>query len=461
MDDKDFPPLPSRRLSNTLATNQDGLLIASNSCALENITITDLPAELLLHILSFLPSYTHDYERPKILRSLAKTSKRFHDLVTPEMYSRFDPIKCEPYLFLRTIVTNPNLACLTNEIYQSYHSFEPEKRYKPNAQDKRIIKEGLKKVNFPDSKRWATECNSENADLEMLCSIIFILAKNVSIFGITRRPDEIRQKYMTPAWLWLLKKMTFERDIKQKTMFANLREIELSAEEGFSLRQLACLFRISKLQKLTVYRLFDDGDDEERKAEALARLIPKNCNDLKSLRFQQCFVKTDLLGVVLQSARALEEFWYSVFLHDRWARLLEEDDFRPGYVEGLAEIKLADMLRCQRDSLKTIIVSMEWRSEKLLRGSLHFREGLRDFSTTTHVCCSLNMFIPDENPPECPLAAMLPPNIDGLSVSVSDYPRDAHRIAAFKELATKYEEYTPNLEFAWLEIKPSECEQYR
>ncbi|KAH9860903.1 hypothetical protein IAQ61_010638 [Plenodomus lingam] len=160
LNDYDFPPLPprehaqfTRRNFAALTTDHAKRMLPTRSSAMI-VTLYDLPDELILEIIKYLTPVDLRKSHLRTLINLARTNRRLHGLVTPEIFRRYHNSFGEPYLFLRTIISNPSLAELVHSVDIIYGSWVRRNRikYKPNAQDKKIVKEGIRALGLPDWK---------------------------------------------------------------------------------------------------------------------------------------------------------------------------------------------------------------------------------------------------------------------------------------------------------------------
>jgi hypothetical protein len=103
-------------------------------------TISVLPDELLLEIIKYFQASDGKSIELSSLLALSKTDRRFHRLAVGEMYVTFDTYHCEPFLFLRTLLSNTQLAELVKHANISERSIlARHSRHIPDAQDKRLV----------------------------------------------------------------------------------------------------------------------------------------------------------------------------------------------------------------------------------------------------------------------------------------------------------------------------------
>jgi hypothetical protein len=184
--DCDFPALPSAKMelirNSTAMVGNAGARVATGPF----VTIDDLPDELHLNILHNLTgNYLEDSQLASLI-SLSRTNRHFRRLVTEKIYASYNSHSCEPYLFLRTIISNTYLASLVKHADFAYGDMSQpgRQRYTANAQDKKIIKEGLKALGISDWKNIATQCNTELIELDILHAAILMQTPNISSLEI-------------------------------------------------------------------------------------------------------------------------------------------------------------------------------------------------------------------------------------------------------------------------------------
>ena len=290
---KDFPPLPSqakksqRRKSDKL--RRSGGHSASSK---KVITIDNLPNELILKILDFLQGIDMEDFQLLSLASLSLTSRRLHQLVAERLFLSYDSRFCESYLFLRTVSSAPYLAELVRHVYMFYGGPpHPNNRYIASAQDKKMIKEGMRRLRIPNWKAWATDCNANDYTIDNLLSAILMHTPNVSTLEIQHHGSFQSQR---PRWLDILKKSITDVPFGHTHQFERLRTIHVRAR-SFNLEHLSILWRMHALRKLHLDDLVAVECVEEPITSTMRHLIPKACNNLEELVLDSCFLHMDIL----------------------------------------------------------------------------------------------------------------------------------------------------------------------
>ncbi|KAF2448949.1 hypothetical protein P171DRAFT_428929 [Karstenula rhodostoma CBS 690.94] len=96
-------------------------------------TLLGLPDELLLGILNLIDGFAHPW-RTRSLSALSLACRRLHGVTKPYLYSTFSFHAGVPYLFLRTICLNPDLASQLKVIRWDYDTSASEQfSYEPDV----------------------------------------------------------------------------------------------------------------------------------------------------------------------------------------------------------------------------------------------------------------------------------------------------------------------------------------
>jgi hypothetical protein len=386
LNERDFPPLPSK-LSRS---KQDGFKkpVQARSSGVQGVfaTINDLPEELLLSILHYLPGIDLEHFQLASLVGLSRTNRRFHRLVANELYASYNSYFCEPYLFLRTVITNADLANLVQHIDITYGKWahRERERYMATAQDKKAVKEGLKALGIPDWKNWVTDCNTNSVELDILHTAILMQTPNISSINI--RDGQIGNFLgpKIPKWIDLFRRANFKTSLGNMHQFQNLRTLRIEVDE-LSLSQLAPIFRTPSLRKLHFKSLIEYNRGGEQADAILRYLIPQRCNNLEELQLEQSVLHTDVIDAIVRSARSLKTFNYEMSL-DSVPFLLDPD-------EVVDSKKLVVALHSQKTSLENLLFTTDSDPEVNFPGAFNFHEGLREFSALKHLSCPLGSIV--------------------------------------------------------------------
>jgi hypothetical protein len=158
INERDFPLLPSQT-----AKRKKGGHAKKPRTPGTRSTLHDLPDELILEILHYLPGIDSDNFQLPTLLSLALTSRRLYRIAIEKIYIGYDSHFCEPYLFLRTLVSKPELAGLVQKLNltQGPRTLRGTVSYVPTARDKKTLKEGMRTLAIPGWKDWVADCNGD------------------------------------------------------------------------------------------------------------------------------------------------------------------------------------------------------------------------------------------------------------------------------------------------------------
>lgn len=440
---RDFPLLPSQeaRHRSVIARGAAGRAASFGGRA-SRATLNDLPDELILEILGYLPGIDLDqYQLPTLL-NLAFTSRRLYRVVIDKAYAQFDSHFCEPYLFLHTLISNSQLAKLVNEVKIIFGQWALRKdtRHVPTAKDKKTIKEGLRASDIPGWKDWATECNEKRGSDEAVHNAIMLHTPNVtsiSIQDFTSTPSQ------HPAWVDVISKATMGAFGKTHR-FEHLKSIKIHVRWS-TLAQIAPLFRLQSLLILHLGGLLEcdmdtyigDSGDTKRRSELalkLQRLIPRGCNNIEELSLEHTYYNKCFLEVLVSSSRKLKAFKYEVSLDHLTAwEIPPETNSRP----------MIKVLESQKASLETLRVFCDAQAEEETHGEIHVRDSMAEFTSLKHLSCPLGMIMP-----ECSdtFAEKLPPSLLTFQTTIRQYTTDQKGIGALEHIIANSQTHTPRLQ---------------
>ena len=275
--------------------------------------LNDLPDEIILEILDYLPGIDLKHFQLLTLASLSRTNRRFHRIVTGRLYAAYDSFFCTPYLFLRTVMSSPGLASHVKSVSFRYgpnvHAERPD--YVPSVSDKQLVKDSLKKLNIAkfDWKKWASDCNDRNVEQEQLYATILLYTPNVAkleidggaLAAMEQKPNKL------PWWLVHFRHVVNGKDFGRVHRFQHLKCIRVDVQR-LRLRHLAPIFRLPSMRKVTLIGLVEWAHTEEDSKEALQRLFRVSFID--ELHMEKSFVHDDVLDVVISCVKKLRGFRY-------------------------------------------------------------------------------------------------------------------------------------------------------
>lgn len=399
------------------------------------VTITDLPDELLLAILQYLPGIDlANFQLPTLI-SLSRVNRHFHDLVAAVLYATYNSYFCEPYLFLRSIISNADLARHVRYVDITYgeNAHEQRKRYVPNAQDKKAIKDGLRASGIANWKMLASLCNTDHVELESIYTAIIMQTPKISSMIIHAGWLRSYGESGNPDWVDLFKKANLRTSPGLMHKFENLRSLTVELFE-LRLSQLAPALRTPSLRKLSLKGLVEHEYGDRNTEQALRKLIPCRCNNIEELYIKQSILKNNILAVLVGASQHLKAFSYDITL-DNTGEVFDPSD--------LGSKVLVEALESQSHSLESLILLKDIGATEDLPPTFDLRGSLRSFSSLTYLKCQLESIVVDDflaaNLPE-----RLPPALKALHVSLNN-ASTFDPLLGLKHLATSYAIHTPVL----------------
>jgi hypothetical protein len=286
---KEFPPLPSQARRKSRPTKKRRKGSPTTAQRAQATSLNDLPDELIVGILDYLPGIDLRHFQLLTLASLSLVNRRFNHIVADRLYAAYDSFFCTPYPFLRTVMSNPDLASHIKSISFNYGLEVHEERglYVPSISDRQLIKDSLKGLHMPkfDWKLWASECNDRHVDQELIYATILLYTPNVTRLEIDDGVP-IKTPGRLPWWLHNFRKIVNGVDFGRAHRFQQLRSIRVDVSY-LRLRHLAPLFR-----------------------EELQRLFPSRASLIDELHMEMSFVEDDILEVLISGINKLKVFQY-------------------------------------------------------------------------------------------------------------------------------------------------------
>lgn len=443
VNERDFPLLPSQDTKRRRATKR-GIQGKASQPRIpgSHATLTDLPDELILEIVDYLPGIDLNHFQLPTLVNLASVSRRLYRIVIDMVYARYNSHFCEPYTFLRTMISNSRLAGFVHDVNITFGLWTRRggRRYSPTAKDKKAIKEGLRALGTWDWKEWATQCNEDRSNDEALQNAILLHTPNITSLSIL---DAVRDRSRRRAWFDLISKAAAGTLPGQAHRFEHLRSIRVDARTS-SLSDLAPLFRLQSLRKLQLREVHEyrtgecitcgsNREHDERSALKLQRLIPRACNNLEELDLECTYYTKFHLEVLLSSPRHLKTFRYDVSLDHLPERPISNGD----RVKTLCEV-----LDRQKASLETLHVFCDSIAEERTRSGIHLRDGLEDFVSLKQLSCPLGMIMSGVSDT---FVERLPASLLTFRTPVRPSTNDQRYLKALDHVAFCHRTYVPQL----------------
>lgn len=432
IDERDFPPLPLqiRRLPNT---RNDATTSTSSSSA--TATFNDLPDELILKILDYLPPMGTRDVQPLTFIRLSRTNRRLYRIVTATIYKTFDSTFCRPYPFLRTIICNPQIAELVQHVCIVFGAWTGREtgHYDPTAQDKKVIKEGIRALGTRDWKAWAADCNTDDRNFQALYPVLLMHTPNITslvVHDVDRRERQILR------WIGVIAQAAL--GVKQGRMhaFEHLQSITVHMEQ-ISLLQVAPLFRLASLRRFVALQLVEESKTNGSNISALQRSMPITSNNIEEFRLEdECFISMEKLAVVLQSSRRLKSFSYDLSP----AHLENEDSAE----EQLGPTTFSAVLYPHREFLESLRLTTSIPEERF-PGVLHLKQGLGKFQSLRHLTCPLIAINKGDADVANAFSETFPPSLETLHMAFPWLTPGDIRIRYIEQLASHHDILAPAL----------------
>lgn len=438
----DFPPLPSQKSkrqrpnkSRNAASSQQSK--SAGTCA----TLDDLPDELILSILDYLPGIDLQDFQLHTLLSLSLTTRHLHRVVSNRLYATYDSYFCEPYLFLRTLISNPHLAESVRHAKFRYgdDAHSDKKRYLPSAQDKKIVKEGMRVLEFPEWKGWATRCNTAEIEFDILHTAVLLHTPNLASLEVE---DGHISAYSKAKWPELIKKATTGDYFGHTHRFSALKSVSIDAQ-NMVIHHLVPLLRLQSLQKLHLHELSEMELDMRAPAE-LRRVLPESCNNLEELVLEECSLRFDALTTLISSARSLKTFRFDA---NQESVLLDGSG-----------VMLQNALWRQRESLQSLDIFHDpWHTDA--DGPDH--GGLEQFPMLHKLTCPLRMVVDVRAGASATILEFLPPALVSLCLTIRWGSDEEQFLPVLERMASEYAAMVPALKILRLNVQlPAEEVDY-
>ncbi|KAF3003219.1 hypothetical protein E8E13_009855 [Curvularia kusanoi] len=430
----DFPPLPSQT-KRSRAPKKDKVTGSKVKLTHSYATLDDLPDELILEILSYLPGINlQDFQLPTLL-SLSLTTRHLHRVVSGQIYATYDSYFCEPYLFLRTLISNPRLGESVRHAKFRYgdDAHMERARYPPTARDKKIIKEGMRALDFPDWKGWATRCNASDIELDILHTAVLLHTPNLASLDVE---DGHISAYSRAKWPELIKKATTGDHFGHAHRFTALQSVRIDAQ-NMVIHHLVPLLRLQSLQHLELRELSEIELDMRAPAE-LRRVLPEGCNNVSSLVLEECALRFDALTTLISSARRLKSFRFDA---------TQESVLLDG-----SGIMLQNALWRQRGCLEILDIFHDpWHRDDEDPKS---HAGLNKFPVLKDLKCPLRMVVDARAvPAAASMVGLLPPKLESLSLVIRWGADEEVFLPVVERLASDYATVVPHLRAVQLNIQ--------
>lgn len=425
----------------------------------------DLPDELLLEILDYLPGIDLDHFQLPSLYHLSLTNRRLHALVSDKLYASYHSFFCAPYSFLRTVISNRHLTAHVRNftcLYGHGVQYAPENGV-PSLADKRTIKDGFKALGIPSWKTWASDCNDNHPEQELLYAAILMHTPNVTCLDI----DDGTVPYKMPHWLDIVRWAVSGSRFGQMHQFARLKSIRVDVSK-LKLRHLAPIFKLRSLREVKLIGLIELADVKEGKPDFLQRLLPAGTSPVENLTIQDSFVNNGILSVLLGSVQALKRFEYhhsdlrlplagqgggeAYWAGPHWDgsnRPWSPDEFP---LAMLNYSSLVTSLDRHRHCLEVLILR-EDMSEDSIQEHPGLLSDLSTLCTLTHLETPYHALTDMHRYTGCTLAETLPRSLKTFGISIGWNDREQECMSAVEHMATFSHECIPSVTEVQITVK--------
>ncbi|KAJ4331494.1 hypothetical protein N0V87_009121 [Didymella glomerata] len=431
----DFPPLPSQALKKRQPKGKkDSNKRQCPESVDRHVTLNDLPDELILEVLHYLPGIDMQDFQLHTLLSLSLTTRNLHRVVSDKIYSTYDSYFCEPFLFLRTLISNPRLGESVRHAKFRYgdDAHLERKRYSPTARDKKIIKEGMKALDFPDWKGWATRCNSVDVELDILHTAVMLHTPNLVTLDVE---DGLISAYSKAKWPELIKKATTGEHFGHAHRFKALQSVRVDAQ-NMVIHHLVPILRLQSLRKLELRELSEVELDMRAPAE-LRRVLPPGCNNLEELVLEECSLRYDALETLIASARGLRSFRF--------------DANQESVLLGGSGVMLQNALWRQQNCLESLDIYHDpWHKDD----EDHLQHGgLEQFPVLRDLKCPLRMVVDVRSGASATVLEFLPPALETLCLTIRWGADEELFLHVLERMASEYSTTVPQLRRLQLNIQ--------
>jgi hypothetical protein len=429
----------------------------------------DLPNELLLEILRHLQHLLRghpdrlDLQLPSLV-SLSLVNRRLHAIISDKLYATYHSHYCSPYPFLRTVISDQQLAKKVQSVEWHCTSdiadFETPKKkpYLSSAVDKKTIKEGLRAIQLPGWKAWASDCNEVEPALDILYAAILMHTSNVTSLRII----EGDMPHKTPKWLELIRWAVSGSRVGQLHQFVQLKKILLDVG-NLKLRHLTPLFRLQSLRRLDLVGLLELNDTVEGKADHLSRLVPAASSPIEILSLTESFMDTCALVTLINFVQQLRQLdYYHEDFRWRWHASRSEEwggpQDSPAAAITLHYPSLAKALE-RHQSLEMLTLSHHL--EEVIPMTEHGHIGnLRMFSKLTNLKIPLSALVNLYQSTHQDFLVNMPRSLRKLEILIACQMRRLECLSTVEHMASCFQDFMPFLEevrIGCIDKDPTSC----
>lgn len=429
-------------------------------------SLLDLPNELLLQVIEYLPCLDlRNFNQPTLV-ALSCTNRRLHALVESYLYDGYNSFFGNPYLFLRTMMINPEVAGKVHSLTLAYGTgvHEDRKIYNATIADRQSIKSGLKALNIPDWKTWATDCNDEATDQELLYTAVLMHTPNLTSLDI----DDGEVPYQLPKWIELIRHCAGGNSFGRVHHFSQLKSIKVDIGI-LRLRHLIPLFRLHSLRSLTLVGLVETEETAQAGPPSFRWPVPAGSSSIEEVSLPDSFLHINILTTMLNTCRALKKLRYE-HRDERWfyrrgrgsAYWFESEDGVSWTTNDvttalLSYSKLSLALHRHSKSLTSLEVFDEVNDAVHNYANIGSLGMLRRMVRITYLKGPLGAFVEVTKGPHTHLNQDLPPSLKTFHVIIKWTDEEHACISVFEHMVIDLRHFLPELEELRIETEALRC----
>ncbi|KAF2204454.1 hypothetical protein GQ43DRAFT_428919 [Delitschia confertaspora ATCC 74209] len=383
---------PSKR--STLPPNTN---VKSHSAG-PKLSLNDLPNELIFLILDYLPDCSKARDSSVVAAdrqdfvNFSSTNHRFYLLVRGYLYESYNNSHGSSYLFIRTLITAPEVAHKVKTLVWTYdygaNSPRIKRRYVPTISDRGILKSGMKALGVPDWKELATACSEidktkrTDSFRPSLFRAVVMLTPNLECLYVTDRGTHQYPR----RWVDPIRSIVNGNSYGLVHRFRHLRCVYLT---DMPLSDIVPFFRLPSMRTLDL-----NDFDQFYHSDLFRWSLPHSCSPVEQLRLHKCCIDADVVAGMIASCYALKTFHYEYFAQDADSELggfwsSNNDTIRT----KLYYPSLGAALRQHSHSLQSLVLNDSQNSGLEGLGATGTLGSLNGFTTLHYIHVPLSAFV--------------------------------------------------------------------
>jgi hypothetical protein len=392
------------------------LLLIIKSLPLEEVEVDELDS---------IPS--HLCPNLQWVVNLSHTSRRLRMLVQEHLYATYSSRIGTPYLFLRTIMSNADAAesvrSMTidythwqnmpyNDLLRTFEHIEGVKNkirssFEPSLSEREDTEGGMKILQIPDWRTWATRCNEESWNKDTLSAAILMHTPNIQHLDILHG----HLPYDQPRWLDILWHAVGPKSLGRVHVLSKLKSIRISNCE-MSLETLSPLFRLPSLTKLALLGLLGPYEVAPREP-TIQWSVPTRSSSIEELSLYNCYVGISHLNTMMETCRSLTKIQY------------DHSDVGFGHNPSLDYRVVFQAIQPHRDSLRHLALqsSHMYGADPENNGIVGTLGSLKSFEKLEYLKCPIRALthVPE---PQTNVFEKLPSSLSTFVITVKDFDKE-------------------------------------